>query len=199
MKRTLVLVGLVLAASLAAGCSQKDPARTAIDAAESALAAVSEPAQKYIPQQYAEVKAELDAARKDFSQEQYLRAIDEVKDIPAKARALADAAAAARETLHAELAVDWARLQGELPDKLSGLEGRLAELDKARRLPEGVTRDTLARFGAGAGVARTAWSEASAAFEAGNLEGAVARALECESLAGELMAVLGMGPAPAAD
>lgn len=199
MNRTLALLGLLLAASLATGCSQKNPAQTAIDAAESALAAVSEPAQKYIPQQYAEVKAVLDAARKDFSEGDYVRAIEGVKDIPDKARALGEAAAAARETLHAQLTVDWTRLQGELPGKLSGLESRLAELDKARRLPEGVTRDTLTRFAAGAGVARTAWDEASAAFGADNLEGAVARALESESLTNELMIALGMAPAPAAD
>ena len=199
MNRTLALVGLLLAACLATGCSQKTPAQTALDAAESALAAVSEPARKYIPQQYAEVKAVLDAARKDFSEKEYVRAIEGVKDIPDKARALGEAATAARETLHAALAVDWARLQGELPGKLSGLEGRLAELDKARLLPEGVTRDTLTRFGAGAGVARTAWDEASAAFEAGNLEGAVTRALESDSLTNELMIALGMAPAPAAD
>jgi len=199
MNRTLALLGLLLAASLATGCSQKNPAQTAIDAAESALAAVSEPAQKYIPQQYAEVKAILDAARKDFSEKEYVRAIEGVKDIPDKARALGEAAAAARATLHAALAVDWARLQGELPGKLSGLEGRLAELDKTSRLPEGVTRDTLTRFGAGAGVARTAWDEASAAFEAGNLEGAVTRALESVNLVNELMIALGMAPPPAAD
>lgn len=199
MNRTLALLGLVFAASLAAGCSQQDSAQTAIDAAEKALAAVHEQAQKYIPNRYAELKGELDAARRDFDDEQYLRAIDQVKDIPAKARVLAEAAAAARETLAAQLTVEWTRLTGALPDKLSALEARLAELGKANRLPKGVTRDTLGRFEAGAGVARSAWNEASAAFDAGNLEGAVARALESESLTNELMIVLEMAPAPSSD
>lgn len=199
MNRILALAGLVLAVALAAGCSQKEPAQTAIDAAETALVAVHEEAQKYIPKQYAEVKAELDAARGYFTEEQYVRAIDEVKDIPAKARALGAAAAAAREALAAELVVDWARLRDELPGRLAGLEGRLEELGKARRLPDGLSREALARINAGAGVARAAWEQAAAAFEAGNLEGAVARALESDNLAGELMAELGMTPAPAAD
>ncbi len=199
MVRTLALVGLVLAGALAAGCSQKDSAQTAIDAGETALDAVHEEAQKYIPGQYAELKAELDTARTYFHEEQYLRAIDEVKDIPAKARLLSAAATAARETLAASIAVDWARLQAELPGKLAALDGRLAELGKERRLPAGLSRETLARIGAQAGVARRAWDEASAAYQAGSLEGAVARALESENLAGELMVELGMAPAPAAD
>ena len=198
MIRTLALAGLVLAA-LAAGCSQKDSAQTAIDAGETALAAVHEEAQKYIPRQYAELKAELDTARTYLHEEKYLRAIDEVKDIPAKARVLSAAATAARETLAASIAVDWTRLQAELPDKLTALDGRLTELGKAHRLPAGLSREALARIGSEAGVARRAWDEGSAAYQAGNLEGAVARALESATLAGELMVELGMVPAPAAD
>lgn len=199
MNRTLALAGLVLAVALAAGCSQQDPAQTAIDAAETALMAVHQESQKYIPKQYAELKAELDTARTYFNEEQYLRAIDEVKDIPAKARALGAAAAAARETLAAEIAVDWARLQAELPGKLAALDGRLDELGKAQRLPKELSREALARIGAAAAVARRAWDESSAASEAANLEGAVARGLESENLTSELMVELGMAPAPAAD
>lgn len=199
MNRTLALLGLALAVAVAPGCSQKEPAQTALNAAESALAAVSDPAQKYVPKQYAAVKAELDAARRDFEDGKYLRAIDEVKDIPGKARELGAAATAARETLAAEIAVEWTRLQGELPDKLAALQARLDELGKARRLPQDLTQEALARIGGAAEIARIAWSEATAAEDAGNREGAVARALESEGLAGELMVELGMVPAPAAD
>lgn len=199
MNRILALAGLALAVALTGGCSQKGSAQTAVEAAEDALMAVHEEAQKYIPGQYAELKAELDAARAYVNEEQYLRAIDEVKDIPAKARALAAAATAAREALAAEIAVEWTRLRDELPGRLAGLEGRLEELGKARRLPDGLTREALPRITAGAGIARAAWDEAAAAYEAGNLEGAVARAMESDNLAAELMAELGMTPAPAAD
>ena len=44
-----------------AACSQKDPAADAIAAAENALNAVYEDAQKYVPERYAEVKAELES------------------------------------------------------------------------------------------------------------------------------------------
>ena len=73
------IVALAMLALLAAGCSQKDPAAEAIDAAESALQAVYEDAQKYVPDRYAEVKAELEAARKAFDEERYA-ALERKKD-----------------------------------------------------------------------------------------------------------------------
>ena len=46
-----------IAATLALGaCSQKDPTEEAITAAENALNAVYEEAEKYVPERYAEVK-----------------------------------------------------------------------------------------------------------------------------------------------
>lgn len=196
MNRTQTLAGLCAAIALAvAGCSQKEPAAEAIDAAEAALAAVHEDAQKYIPKQYAEVKEALDAARRDFTEEEYLRAIDQVKDVPARARELGEKAAAVREVLHAQITRDWDRLTAELPGRLASLDERLAGLDQARRLPSGLTRDALRRIGAAAAIARQAWDEATAAYEAGNLEGAVARALESEGLTAELTAELDAPPA----
>ena len=199
MNRILAIAALAIVVAMASACSQKGSAQTALEAAEAALAAVYEDSQKYIPNQYAEVKAELDTARGYFNEEQYLRAIDEVKDIPDKARALSEAAATARETLAGAIAVDWTRLEAELPGRLAAVDARLDELGKARRLPAGLSRDALAQIGGQAGVAREAWNEGVAAHEAGDLEGAVAHALESENLAGELMAELGMVPAPAAD
>ena len=78
-----------LAAALAlAACSQKDPANEAIEAAANALNAVYEDAQKYVPDRYAEVKAELDTARKAFDEERYADAIAAVKDVPAMISAM---------------------------------------------------------------------------------------------------------------
>jgi len=187
---------LALAASLAvAACSQKDPAATAIDAAESALAAVHEQAQKYVPKQYAEVKARLDEARKAFGEERYEDALAIAKDMPARARELSEAATAARDRLAAEIAVDWKRLQAELPGLVAGLESRIAELSSVRRLPEGIGQETLERARDGLELAKGAWGQAREAFDAGNLEGAVARGLEADRLVRELREAVGMTPA----
>jgi hypothetical protein len=89
----ILLAALAVTAGVA-GCSQKDPAGEAIEAAANALNAVYEDAQKYVPERYAAVKGQLDAARKAFEEERYADAIAAVRDVPAQAEALAKEAAA---------------------------------------------------------------------------------------------------------
>ena len=173
-------------------CSQKDPAADAIAAAENALNAVYEDAQKYVPERYAEVKAELDTARTAFAEERYADAITAVKDLPAHAEQLAKEAAAAKEKHIAELNADWARLSGSLPDRLTGIGARLAELGKMRRLPEGMDKQLLDETNAAYANAQSAWTEASAAFTGGDLEAAVGKAHDVEGMAQDLVARLGM-------
>jgi len=73
--RLRILIAAGAAALALAACSQRDPAAEAIAAAENALNAVYEDAEKYVPEHYAEVKGELVAARKAFDEERYADAI----------------------------------------------------------------------------------------------------------------------------
>ncbi len=190
------LAASALAAALAlAGCSQEEPATRAVAAAEDALAAVADEAQKYIPQRYAEVKAELDAARAALGAEKYAEALDGVGDIPAKARALGEEAAAARAALAEEVKADWDRLTGALPGALDGIGARLEELGRLRRLPAGLDADAVERAKRDFEIAKNGWSQAVAAFEAGNVEGAAARGLEIERLAREIGQAIGLAAA----
>ena len=177
---------------LAAGCSQKDPAAGAIDAAEGALQAVYEDAQKYVPERYAEVKAELETARKAFDEERYADAIAAVKDVPAHAEELAKLSVEAKQKRLAEMNAEWTRLSATLPSLVSGVETRLGELAKMRKLPKGIDKQLLEEANAAFGSAKGAWGEAGAAFEAGNLESAVKKAHDVETMTQDLMARLGM-------
>ena len=194
MNRITLVAGLLLTAMLAAGCSQKEPASRAVEAAENALAAVSDEAQKYIPQRYAEVKAELDVARAALTEEKYADALDAVKDIPAKAAELGAEATAAREQLAAEMTGEWTRLTADLPGVLEGIDARFAELDKLPRLPQELDADAVERARKNTEIAKFGWNQAVEAFDAGNLEGAAARGLEVERLAQEIRQALGLEP-----
>jgi hypothetical protein len=182
-----------LAAVLAlVACSQKDPANEAIEAAANALNAVYEDAQKYVPERYAEVKQELDAARKAFGEERYADAIAAVRDVPAHAEALGKEAAVAKEKHLAELNADWARLSGSLPDLFTRIGARLDELGKLRSLPEGMDKQLLEETKAAFANAQSTWAEAGTAFAAGDLDGAVGRARASEGMAQDLVGRLGM-------
>ncbi len=187
--RIAALATLVI---LAAGCSQKDPAAEAIDAAEGALEAVYEDAQKYVPERYAEVKAELEAARRAFDEERYTDAIATVKDVPAHAEELAKVSVEAKQKHLAELNAEWTRLSGSLPGLVAGIEARLGELGKLRQLPKGMDKQLLEEANAAAGSAKGAWDEASAAFMAGDFDAAVTKARDVETMTQDLMVRLGI-------
>jgi hypothetical protein len=181
-----------LLAAAVAGCSQKDPAQEAITAAENALAAVYEDAQKYVPERYAEVKGRLEQARAAFNEERYADAITAVKDVPLQAEELAKEAVEAKQKAIAALNADWVRLSGSLPGLMDGIGARLGELGKMRRLPKGMDRQLLDEANAAFGSAQSAWDEAGAAFNAGDLEGAVGKARDVEGMAQDLVTRLGM-------
>jgi hypothetical protein len=182
-----------LAAALAlAACSQKDPANEAIEAAANALNAVYEDAQKYVPDRYAEVKAELDTARKAFDEERYADAIAAVKDVPAHAESLSKEAAAAKAKHVADLNADWERLSASLPDRFTGIGSRLDELGRMKKLPEGMDKQLLDETKAAYASAQSAWEEAGAAFAKGDLDAAVGKAKDAEGMAQDVVARLGM-------
>jgi hypothetical protein len=192
VNRLTRIAALAALLAVATACSQKDPAQEAITAAESALAAVYEDAQKYVPERYAEVKAELETARAAFNEERYADAIAAVKDVPAHAEELAKEIVTAKQQRLSELNSDWARLSGSLPGLLTGIGNRLGELGKMRRLPAGIDKQLLEEANAAYGSAQSAWDEAGAAFTAGDLEGAVGKARDAEAMAQDLVTRLGM-------
>ncbi len=192
MKSLIRIVALSALTLAAAACSQKDPAQEAITAAEGALAAVYDDAQKYLPERYAEVKAELDAGRKAFEEERYPDAIAAVKDVPAHAEALSKEVVAAKQQKLSELNADWSRLSGSLPGLMTNIGARLNELGGMRRLPKDMDKQLLEEANAAYASARTAWEEASTAFDAGDLENAVGKARDAEGTAQDLVARLGM-------
>ncbi len=191
MNSRILFIALAAATALAA-CSQKDPAQEAITAAENALNAVYEDAAKYVPERYAEVKKDLDTARAAFKEERYPDAIAAVRNVPAEAETLAQEAAAAKAKRIAELNAEWARMSGTLPDVLAGIGGRLEELGKLRKLPEGMDRQLLDEAGAALASARSAWEEAGAAQARDDLETAVSKARDAEGMAQDLVGRLGM-------
>ena len=143
MKPHVKAAAIVLGALLVAACSQKDPAQKALDAAESALAEVHEDAMKYVPEQYDAVKSELNAAHQAFQAEKYGDALTAVKNLPAKAKELGEAAAAKKKEVVAQLNTDWNGLSAGVPGMVKSIEDKLGELGKMRRLPAGLDRETV--------------------------------------------------------
>ena len=197
MKHHVKAAAIVLGALLVAACSQKDPAQKALDAAESALAEVHEDAMKYVPEQYDAVKSELNTARQAFQAEKYGDALTAVKNLPAKAKELGEAAAAKKKEVVAQLNTDWNGLSAGVPGMVKSIEDKLGELGKMRRLPAGLDRETVDSASSALTEAKSNWDAASQAFTAGNVEEAVAKARSVETAARDIMGKLGLSEAAA--
>ena len=194
MNRIWALVALALIVAATPGCSQKDPAAEASAAAEQSLADVHESAMKYLPDQYDGIKADLEKARKAFEEQKYADALAAVKTIPARAQQLGEDAAAAKEVATAQLTETWNALSGSIPERLTQLEARLAELGKLRQLPAGIEQKSINIAESSVEWARKEWDEASAAFAAGKLEEAAKLAKAVDTLLVTGMTVVGLTP-----
>ena len=182
MSNPRILAARVLGVALATGCSQQDPAEQAVAAAEQALADIHERALKYVPDEYGALKSDLDAARKLFQEQKYGEALAAARDLPGEARSLGERATAAFEALQAELKAQWPGYADTLPGQIAALEARVQELSAAKKLPEGIEARDLRAASDALPYATKAWTDALAAFEQGDLEGAVARARAVEML-----------------
>lgn len=195
MKTLFRLLPLVLVAAVATSCAmQKAPAEAAIKAAEEALAAVASDAAKYVPDQFTGVNDAINAAKDAFAKGNYAEALTGAQELPGKIDALRDAVVAKKN----ELTAAWKDLSSGLPGMVDAIKSRVEMLSKSRRLPKDI--DPVAFDGAKKGLETiaTVWTEATSAFDAGDLVAAVTKANQVKSQAAQVMEVLKMQAPPAA-
>jgi hypothetical protein len=172
---------------LGAACSgAKGVAEKAIAAADAAIAAVPADAAKVIPEQVKSLMDAVAAAKDQLGKGEFDAALASVKDIPAKAGELA-AAAAAKKT---ELTAAWNELSVAMPRNLAAVK---AKLDAAgKKLPKGMDKAKLAELNGAYDAATKAWTDAAAAFQAGNLADAMNQATALKGKATEMMTAVGL-------
>jgi len=193
MKLQFKFVTVLLATLVLAACAnQMEPAKKAIADVEAAVAAVGGDAAKYVPDQLGSVNQKLTELKAAFDKKDYKAVLAGAPALLADAKGLADAAAAQKTEYMNKLNGDWTSMSAALPQAVAAIESRVGMLSKSKKLPDGITKDTLAMAQSGLDQAKTTWGEATAAFGAGNVEEAVAKASAVKARADEIMAALGM-------
>jgi len=188
-KRSLfAIMALALCIALVACSAAKAPAEAAIKAAEEALTAVRPDAAKVIPDQLKAVEDALTAAKDNFQKGEYQQALTGARDVAAKVKDLASAAAAKKD----ELTKSWQDLSGGLPGMVDAISKRVQILSKSKNLPAGLDKEKFESAKATLATVTQTWSEASDAFKTGNLADAVAKAKSVKEKAVEIMHTLGM-------
>ncbi|MGA2364846.1 MAG: hypothetical protein ABSG12_05075 [Steroidobacteraceae bacterium] len=184
MKSTLSIARYLVfgvAALLFAACSsQMQPARQAIDDISGAVAATSEDAAKYIPEQLSDVQHKLADMNAAYDKKDYATVLAEAPAVLTEAKGLPAAAAAKKDEIAKALAAEWAQLSASVPQLVTSVKTRVEALSKSRRVPKDVN---LSAAKSGLQDSTVLWEQAQAASKDGNVAAAVAAAKDAKTKA----------------
>ncbi len=183
------LIMMVLAATLAAGCSSsdKEPAELALNGLQTAASEAKPEIERFAPDRMAGVDSAVAAVKAKFDAEDYVGARAGVQSASGVVTAAAEDAAARK----AQLSAEWAGFAG-MPATVGQIEGKIADLDAMRRLPRGMTKSTLDGAKSSLDSAKELWSDAAEAHEDGDLVLAVNKAKQANPIIDALVKTLGI-------
>ena len=196
MKKQFVWLLAAMMAMLVIGCAdQKGPAQQAIASAETAVSAVRDMAQKYVPDQLQAVDAQIASAKDAFAKGDYKGVLAAAPGITAAISSMKDAADA--KSADAEAAMTkakdaWTQVSSDAPKMVEAIQSRVDMLSKSKHLPANVSKDTLASAKSGLDTVKSMWADASSAAAAGDYTGAMAKAQAVKDQASAIMKSLGM-------
>jgi hypothetical protein len=193
------LVAALLAGLVLVACANlEDPARKAVADADAALAKIGPDAQKYVPDQYTAVSEQVADMKAALDKKNYQAVLDAAPKVATSMKALADSAQAKKNEVTEALDTQWTSMAAAFPKSVAAVQAKLADLKKAKKLPKGVTKDTITNADAQMAAVQQSWTDATAAQGKGDLEGAVAKAKDADAKLTDLMNSLGMGSGDAA-
>jgi hypothetical protein len=186
---------LILAAALLASCGSADkgPAEAALRGAEEAVNVAKADVAKYMPEQAKSLDVALAAAREKFNKGDFKGALADAQAATAKAKEAASAAAKKKE----ELGKAWEELSTGMPKVVDAIKSRVDILSQSKKLPAGMSADTLAQAKAGLNEITQQWTAATEASKGGNLTDALAKGSSVKVKAAEVLTLLKM-PVPEA-
>jgi hypothetical protein len=196
MKKLTVWLLATLVAGALVGCvSQKAPAEQAVASAETALGAIRDTAQKYVPDQLQTVEAQLTGMKDSLAKRDYRAVLVAAPNLTSAIGRLKDAAEAKKADAEKALAKakdEWGPMSAEVPKIVAPIRSRVDTLAKSRHLPKGVTKESLASAESGLNSIRVTWVEAQNAAAMGDFVTAMSKAQELKGNAADIMKSLGM-------
>lgn len=188
-------LAVLAVASLALGAvaCNKGPAQEALAEADRMLAAARPDLERYLPDELAELTATVQAARAQSEKGRYTDALKAVQDLPLKIQVAVGAA----KVVKSELAGRWKEMSATVPGLVQAIDAKVAELAAAKKLPKGMDDARFAAARTDIESVTQAWSEATAAFQGGDVPRAVRTAQDVKAKAEALAGMLGLAVAPA--
>ncbi len=194
MSRTITFSRLaaafVMAIALAACASQKDPAQQSITELESAFAKVAEMGQKYMPEEYAEVDAQIAGLKASFDKGDYGAVVAGASKAAAAIRKLQADSIIAKANYAKQMNAEWSDLSRSMPDTIIAVDKQISRA--SRSLPKGMDRDTFKQTVATFDEAKKTWEAAAELGNAGKYEEAVMESRKVKEVVDATMQALGM-------
>lgn len=184
------VIGVAMAMLSVVACSDggKAAADSAIQALRSSYETVRADASRYVPEEARRLDEAFAGLQATLAKGEYAKALDDVKRLSAKVGDLGAAATAKK----AELTKAWDGLSSRMPAIVQGVQTQVDTLVKAKKLPDGVTREALEAAKAAGPALQASWEEAVTAFTSANVADAMAKARRAKAKAAEIMASLGL-------
>lgn len=187
------LMAAALAAVITVACaSQKEPAQLALSGLEQAVSAATPDLEKFAADQMTGVTDAVAGVKKKFDAGDYAGVIADVQAATTTVTAAVKAAADKKAALTAE----WGSFAA-MPAAVGQITAKLTELAGLRRLPMGMTKSTVDEAKTSLDKVTALWTDASGAFEKGDLTAAVAKAKDAKPMVDALMTTLGLAAAAA--
>ena len=183
--RTFKILAAVTASTLFfVGCANKEePAKQIVAGAEATLAPVRNDAAIFAPEQLTDAEAKLAAAKDNITWEKYQDVLDQAPALNASVLAVKEAVVS-KQTQIAAATHEWEDLNTQVPKMVEAIEQQIANLPKAKR--EAATAELESM--------KAMWSEATAAFSAGDPSQAADKGRMVQAKAKEVSQKLGISP-----
>ena len=179
-------LGIVLLTLACAGARGR--AESEVAAAEQALAALPPEVAKVLPEELAPLNEAVNQGRDQFAKGEYAAASASVREVPAKARVLADSLPARSAALRAALDT----LSVAMPRNLAAIQAKLDTIGRASRLPRGLDEQEFQEAKDTHAAVSAEWPEVMTAVQAGELASAMTRALNLKARVSRSLMALGL-------
>jgi DNA repair exonuclease SbcCD ATPase subunit len=196
-KLILNWAALLLASLMLAACAgQRDAATKAVGDIEASIASLRDDASKYAAAELQQAEAGLASLKDQLAKEDFKGVVAAAPAVSAQVASLQQTVAAKREEAHAAMAAaseEWRTLSAEVPQMVQAVQSRVDVLAQSKKLPKGVSKEAFESAQTGLEAAKTAWTEATAAFGAGDPVKAVELGKSAKESGTAALSSLGMG------
>jgi hypothetical protein len=190
-------LALYSAAFLIVACTSRmgPAAKNSVDHINATLAAVSEDAQKYVPDQLAGVQSKVAALTASLDKQDYDAVMAGAPAVLAEVNGLSGAVAAKKDEMLKVLGDEWRSLAASIPQSVTAVQTRIDALSKTKHVPKDVD---LTAAKSGLADASSEWENAQSAFKSGKASEAVPLAKDAKTKLDSAAAALKLSLPPAA-